>query len=145
MKLESLSSWLIFIAAVVAAIIFCCTSTPSKSDESEEYSDDYTVEYDKGFDAGYDFGYDFGYDEGFDAAYSDFENAVSRDAIFFVRETCEWHPEEAVCIIESYENGEEYYGNYQITEKDYKDAVESLCRYYDYFYSQLYEEDVNKY
>ena len=138
MKLESLSSWLIFIAVFVAAIIFCCTSTPLNSNDSGE---DYTEEYDAGFHDGYD----FGYDEGFDAAYSRFESAVNHDAIFFVNETCEWHPEEAVCIIEAYENGEGYYGDYQITEKDYKDAVESLCRYYGYFYSRLYEEDIDKY
>ncbi len=71
--------------------------------------------------------------------YGDVALMLEEDAIEYVREGCDWHPEEALHIIQAYERGETYYGSYRITDTDYKEAVRSLCRFYSFFYEREYQ------
>ena len=71
--------------------------------------------------------------------YGDVALMLQEDAIDYVRETCDWHPEEAIYIIQAYESGEKYYGSHLITEADYHEAIRTLCRFYSYFLEQEYK------
>ena len=87
-----------------------------------------------------EYGYEM-YEAGYDEAYGDFEDIIQYKAIKYARNFSEWHPEEAMCIIDAYESGDFYYGSATITEEDYKEAVASLYHYYAYFYSSMYKQD----
>lgn len=96
------------------------------------YSDadtDFFEGYDYGYDEGYNEGYDEGYNEGFSDMEWEFEEAVDH-----ARDYSEWHPEEAAMLIEEYQNGT---GEY--TEEEYLDAIESLYRFFEYLYYNMYE------
>ena len=128
--LQIISVWLF----VVVICFTSCSDNNYKAQESFDHG--YTV----GYDDGYDDGSFEGYLEGFDDACAEYVDAIEWSAIDHVYEYCDFHPEEAVCIIEDYENGDD-----SVTEEEYKGAIKSLCYYYDYFYSRLYREDIDKY
>lgn len=71
--------------------------------------------------------------------YADVALLLQEDAVDYVREGCDWHPEDALCIVRAYEKGEKYYGSHLITEEDYQEAIRALCRFYSYFLDQEYK------
>ena len=111
------------------------------------FNDGYDVGYIEGewdgFDNGYDEGHSEGYKEGFDEAYYSFEAIALHDAARYAEKHGGWHPEEAMEIIDAYENDELAFGKMRVTEQDYKKAVKSLYLYYEYFYNGLYHDKMN--
>ena len=108
--------------------------------------DGYESGYDDGCSAARDelseYGYEM-YKRGYDEAYRDIvEEIIDYEAVHYARNFSNWHPEEAMGIIDCYESGDRYYGDIPITEEDYRDAIKSLYHYYAYFYSALYEDDI---
>ena len=100
----------------------------------EGSSSGYYTGYDEGYSEGYSKGYDEGYNEGYSEVMAHFENIIEYDAIHYAREYSIFHPEEALCIIDDYENGE------PVTEEDYNEAIESLYRYCEYLYYKEYDK-----
>ena len=104
----------------------------------EGYEEGSSSGYDKGYDEGHDDGYNDGYNNGYDEGYSEaltyFESIIEYDAIHYARENSDFHPEEALCIIDDYENGT------PVTEEDYNEAIESLYRYCEYLYYKEYDK-----
>lgn len=110
------------------------------------YSEGYEQGYKWGYDDGYRYGKEDGFTEGYDEAkseYGDYES-LEMDAVDFVRKHSEWHPEEAIYIIEAYRNGGDYCG-YVPTKEDYDDAIESLSKFYEYFYFGMYNSNDTTY
>jgi hypothetical protein len=77
------------------------------------------------------------YEAGFKEAYGEFYHAIDYEAVHYAKDNGGWHPEEAMCIIDAYENGEGY------TEEEYREAVRSLYCFYEYFYNSWYKEVVD--
>ena len=98
------------------------------------YNEGYDVGYEEGQWDGHTDGWHEGYDEGHKDACADFEEIINYDAVFYAKEYSEFHPEEAMQIIELYESEEAI-----ITESEYKEAVKSLFYYSKYFYHDLYK------
>ena len=113
--------------------------------------------YDDGFEDGYDDGYsdavlkmekkfsywyDEGYWEGSREGWIDYLEKPGRyleeEAVHYAREYSQWHPEEAMAIIQSYQNKEPLDGAIP-TYEEYIDAIESLLRFYEYFYCAMYK------
>lgn len=135
---------------------------------SDMYGDSYDRGYIDGFSKAeadgqyyaeqeYKIGYEEGYSDGLNAhsedSYSDFDadaywaeykvyaaNHFGHEAESYASIESEWHPEEALMIIECYENNEysEECGSVP-TKQDFLDAVYSLMCFYDYFYGSRYE------
>lgn len=139
-------------AAILAVLILIlCLSACSKPTYEEGYEDGYSdaefeVEYlmEAECQGWYDMGYSDGYYEGSNDGWVDNLEEIGRffeeDAVDFVREHCQWHPEEAVCIIEAYRNNEPFYENGSPpSRQDYLDAIDSLIYFYEYFYGSYYE------
>lgn len=103
------------------------------------YEEGLSVGQENGYDEGYNEGYNNGYEIGRDERY-DFGWYFEEKAIDYVREHNQWHPEEALMIIEAYQNNEPFYQDGSPpSEHDYNDAIESLMLFYDYFYSSKYK------
>ena len=109
------------------------------------------TEYDQGYDDGYaeakyyysDKAYEM-YFEGYQEAYWDFVDEIIFDkAEEYATWYSEYHPEEAMCIILCHEKGRSSCNGTRITDKVYKEAVASLCHYYEYFYSGEHENAVD--
>ena len=139
------------IAALCTVLLFalCCFAScdrPTYEDGYiEGYSDGYSaaesdMEYlsEEEFEDGYDIGYEDGY---FDAEdeYSDYD-WLEHEAAHYAREYSEWHPVEAMEIIDAYQNNEPLDGDGIPSEEEYLDAIESLYRFYEYFYCAMYDE-----
>ena len=116
--------------------------------------------YDEGFDDGYDAGYEIGYQQGSEESYSEYELEesfdagydyaienclyedeiiwrIEEDAVHFARHNSEWHPEEALVIIESYQNNEPFNEDGSPPSwEDYTAAIQTLVSFYEYFYCQ---------
>ena len=125
----------------ILLLLVLCVSLTACCEESE---------YENGYDDGYrdakaelsEYGYEM-YQKGYDEAYTKFvDEIIYHEAVRYARGFSDWHPEEAMGIIECYERGDHYYGGTPITEEDYLQAVKSLYYYYAYFYNALYEEDI---
>ena len=143
-------------AAIFAVMILavCFLSACGKGTYEEGYADGYDEGYsDAEFEMeylmedefldGYDIGYDDGYDEGSDDGWVDNIDEIGwffeEEAVHYAREHSEWHPEEAMGIIEAYQNREPLYDNAIPNEEEYLEAIESLYRFYEYFYCAMYE------
>ena len=120
----------------ILLVIVLCLSFTACYEESD---------YGSGYDDGYrdarvelnEYGEEM-YQNGYDEACSDIiDEIIHYEAVHYARNFSSWHPEEAMGIIDSYESGD-----ITISEEDYKDAVKSLYYYYAYFYSALYEADI---
>ena len=108
------------------------TTNTSKPDYTEELSDGYWAGYDAGFDDGYLWGHDDGFSLISTAEWQAEDYAISKSG---------WHPEEAMAVIDAYENNEIFIENGVIpSEEDYKNAIQCLYHFYDYFYCGMYEE-----
>ena len=115
-------------------LIFCLSSCRTQKTNEDGYGDGNTSYHSRHSGEMYQ--------EGYNEAYRDFVyDIIQYEAVRYAVEHGGWHPEEAMAIIDAYENGQSYYGT--ITEKDYKDAVRSLYCYYEYFYNAFYEDDVD--
>lgn len=110
-----------------------CLSLLTACAEESTYSYSYEDGYEDGYNDGQEEGYDNGYWEGYSEAESDFDNIIEYDAVHYAREYSEWHPEEAMCVIDAYRRGE------AVTEADYNEAIESLYRYCQYLYYDMYK------
>ena len=97
------------------------------------YEDGYVHGCDEGYESGYDEGNFDGYCDGYNEGYGELLYAED-DAVSHARQYSEWHPEEAAEVIESYQNRT---GDY--TESEYRDAIESLYHFFEYYYYHLYE------
>ena len=119
-----------------------CLSLLTACAEESTYSYSYEDGYEDGYNDGQAEGYDNGYWEGYSEAEGDLDSIVGYNATQYASEYSGWHPDEAMCIIDAYENGECYYGNTPVTTEDYKDAIASLYHFYEYFYNAMYEDDM---
>ena len=57
------------------------------------------------------------------------------DAEHYAREKSGWNPEEAMGIIEDFENQTAYYNDFIPSVDEYIEAVHSLYYFYEYYYS----------
>ena len=141
------------LATIIAMLILvlCYLSACGKGTYEDGYADGYSdaeakMEYlmeDEFFDS-YDNGYDDGYFEGSREGWIDHLEKPGRyleeEAVHYARQYSEWHPEEALAIIYSYQNGEPLYDDGVLpSHEEYLEAIESLCRFYEYFYCAIYE------
>ena len=126
-------------------LLFSLSSCENKDSYHDRYETGYIDGERDGFDDGYDEGHWEGYKEGFGEAYYRFEEIALHDAVRYAEEYGGWHPEEAMEIIDAYENDELAFGKMSVTEEDYKKAVKSLYWYYEYFYDGLYYEKMDMY
>ena len=123
---------------ILLYLTLCLTSCDKVEANSYYEYNDSDHYYWEGYEDGRDSGYDEGYAEGYAEAQSHFYETVNYYAVHYAREHSKWHPEEAMCIIEAYENGVSY-GSTTVTETEYKEAVESLYHYSQYFYYEMYD------
>ena len=87
-------------------------------------------------------GYDIGYDDGYRKAEEEYDDYgwLEHEAIHYARKYSEWSPEEAMSVIEAYQNKEPFWQDGSPPSHDeYLDAIESLFRFYEYFYCAMYE------
>lgn len=138
---------IISILAVVFAIYMDFSKkseTSVKRDSESIYQDAYDSGYNIGYDRGREVGYEAGYDDG--ASYGWFDDIANPasyledEAVDYVRKYCEWHPEEAMTIIEAYQSGiPAFEGDPVPSYQEYLEAIESLKYFYIYFYNREYE------
>lgn len=123
------------IAAIITLVFFAislsaCGLKPYESD------------YDEGYEYGYEYGYERGYESGFEDGYSEGQmdgSAIEYEGIYYAVDNSGWSPEEAMIIIDAYQNGKPFWGDGSLpSHKDYLDAINSLIYFYDYFYSAKY-------
>lgn len=148
-KHENISTFLfgLIIYAIVAVAVFSVSyivdvvkDYSSKQETASENRDYYYEGYDEGYYAGYDDGNLMGHSEGYDEGF-DLVREAEWTAVEYAIENCRWCPEEAMSIIDAYENGEAFYEDGAPPSKeDYKEAVRSLYYFYDYFYCGMYDE-----
>lgn len=138
---ECMRRVLSFSLIILGALCLCSCSVGSKdtSQQSEDYRRGYANAMDQCDQMCEEAVQDFIDDIEYTDTYNDVALMLEENAIHYVREACEWHPEEALCIIQAYERGEKYYGSYPITAEDYQEAIHSICRFYNYFYEREYE------
>ena len=123
---------------VVCFIVMCSLSACSKETYDDAYEDGYNDGYS---DAEFEMEdrlqdwYDFGYDEGqMDG------HLLEEEAIEYVREHCDFHPEEAMEVIEAYHDNKPFWGDDSPpSHEEYLEAIESLYLFYEYFYCAMYE------
>lgn len=106
--------------------------------------------YDEGYEEGYNDGYsdaeleleeqlldwyEIGYDDGqMDGKWLEYE------ASDYARKHTGWIPEEAVMIIDAYHSGAPFWPDGSPpSHNDYLDAIETLARFYEYFFCRLYK------
>lgn len=134
---------------VLFALSICLLSCSQGRTYEDGYEDGYADGYstaesdmqylmEEEFLDGYDIGYDDGYREAEDE-YNDY-GWLEDEAIHYVREYSEWSPEEAMSVIEAYQNNEPFWQDGSPpSREEYLDAIESLIRFYEYFYCAMYE------
>lgn len=122
-------------AIIAVWIILCFLSACSMETYDDGYEDGYSDGYSDAEDEEFFDGYDIGYDDGKrDGSW------LEEDAIDYVREHSDWHPEEAVEVIEAYQNNEPFWRDGSPPSyEEYLDAIDSLIYFYDYFYSVRYK------
>lgn len=100
------------------------------------YSDSEWEEgYDEGYSEGRWEGYHEGYDDGFDCIWFAVEAAED-----YAKE-CWTCLDEALGVIDYYENGKPLYGeDSPPTEEEYNEAIQFLYHFCQYFYCEMYEE-----
>lgn len=132
---------IIFSIALSVALLFCLLSCETAKTYEDGYIDGCS---DGHFFASEEFSEHSWemYKKGYNEAYDDFVyGIIDNQAIHYARKFSEYHPEEAMCIIDCYKNGTRYWGKLPITDADYSAAVESLYRYYEYFLNAWYNDD----
>lgn len=130
--------------ALCLVLAFCLPSCERKNTTNDEYYGDYHDGYVDGYDDAVSENDIYeAYREGYNDAYSRFEDGVLSDAIDYVKKYSEWHPEEALCIIDAYESGELAFGQMIVSEEDYKEAIKSLYHYYEYYYNSCFYDVMN--
>ena len=130
---------------VIFSFAICLLSCSHKGSYEDGYADGYSdaeseMQYlmEEEFLDGYDIGYDDGYWEAEDE-YNDY-GWLEDKAIHYAREHSEWSPEEAMWVIKSYQNKEPFWPDGSLpSHEEYLDAIESLLRFYEYFYCAMYE------
>ena len=134
---------------VLFALSICLLSCSQGRTYEDGYEDGYADGYstaesdmqylmEEEFLDGYDIGYDDGYREAEDE-YNDY-GWLEDEAIHYVREYSEGSPEEAMSVIEAYQNNEPFWQDGSPpSREEYLDAIESLIRFYEYFYCAMYE------
>lgn len=120
--------------------------TKDYAQQITDLSDELDMVRGESYDEGYKNGYDVGYEDGFEARSEDtWENSQSilyamEEALHYARDNSGWHPEEAVDLIEAYQQQLPYYENGNPpTRQDYLAAVQSLQDFFEYFYSGKYK------
>ena len=116
--------------------------TSCDGDDGMEYKDPNLYRYDDYYedseDNSYETGYLEGFYEGYDQGFNEIENAVE-EAIDYAEY---FHPEEAMWIIEMYQTKVSYYPDGSLpTKEEYRQAIDSLIDFYEYFYNCKYENN----
>ena len=127
------------LAALLLLSLFFVSSC---SNNVHTYKDGYDDGYEDGLHNGRYAGYEDGYEDGYEAGSENYKEHgwwFEEQAVDHAREYSEWHPEEAMEVIDAYENGKPVYGSVP-TLDEYRDAVKSLYYFYDYFYCALYKD-----
>lgn len=112
--------------------------------------EDRPLSYEDGYEHGLeDAGHAFedAYEQGFeDARHAFFEENIEialDDAYYFTAQKGYWHPEEAIRIIDIYNNPNKYPNEELPTQEEFSEAIESLCIFYEYFYGENYKDYYN--
>jgi hypothetical protein len=138
--------------ALLSIFALICSSSCSGMVHTYEegYDDGYENGYREGRYEGYDEGEFYGYEEGYEDGSEDdyfewyddlpeYARYLEDEAVHYAAENGGWHPEEAGVIIDAYINGKSVYGSMP-SKEEYREAVESLWYFYDYFYSAMYND-----
>ena len=131
------------------ALFVCLLSCGYRGTYDDGYEDGYDegyfyamIKFEDYYDRGYENGYDEGYWEGSQNGWIDHIEEPGRyleeEAVHYARQYSEWHPEEAMTIIHSYQSREPIDGTLPSYE-EYLEAIESLYRFYEYFYCAMYD------
>lgn len=139
-----------FVATLVLFALSICLLSCSQGRTYEDgyedgYADGYsTAESDMQYlmEEEFLYGYDIGYDDGYREAEDEYNDYgwLEDEAIHYAREYSEWSPEEAMSVIEAYQNNEPFWQDGSPpSHEEYLDAIESLIRFYEYFYCAMYE------
>ena len=124
---------IILVLALSLTLVACDAKTYDEG-YSDGYADakaDMAYQLEEEFFDGYDIGYEDGERDG---------RWLEEDAVEFVREHCEWHPEEALEVIDAYQNNKPFWQDGSPpSNQDYLDAINSLAYFYEYFYGRHYE------
>ena len=140
---------ILFVAVIsllaLAGAIYLDFTKPSDTEEpirnyDNGYEEGKEIGYDIGYEAGYDAGYDAGRDTGYEYA---IENCMYDDEIIWrigedasgeAQKISGWSPEEAVWIIEAYQNRDAMHQDCAPPSyEDYLDALKCLIEFYYYF------------
>lgn len=136
----------LLLAALIAALFLTGCGKTYEDGYAEGYDYGYDYGYEKGYETGLDdapdayFAYEEGFEDGFEEGYVDIRG-IEDSAVHYARKYSEWHPEEAVWVIDAYRNGEclDEWEDSPPTKEEYEDAINSLYHFYMYFYSGMYE------
>lgn len=153
MDIKTIFGKILLSLLLIIAVFSACKKSRSYMEREEKentifnngYEEGYNIGRDVGFDYGYDEGYYEGFDSGYDEGYYDCKHDIEKDfdsIIFnFLEAGChtvakenEWHPEEALIIIDEYNQDPS-----SVTREEYLSAVETLCNYFEYFYYDRYK------
>lgn len=142
----------LFMFAMVLVVLLASCGTETYEDGYEAgYIDGYAEAQlevgdlcEKEFSDGYEMGYDDGFVEGSEEGWIDNIEEPARyieeEAVHYAREHSGCHPEEAMVIIYSYQNKELLHDDRSLpTQDEYIEAIESLYRFYEYFYGAMYD------
>lgn len=131
----------LIVIIVTGCLLLSCSSEPT-------YEDGFDDGYDEGyFDAinEYEDDYSRGYADGYIEGKSDIDADeiiyyITREAEKYAGRESGWHPEDAWCLIEAYQNNEPFYEDGSMPSyQDYLDAINSIIYFYEYFYGGHYE------
>lgn len=113
----------------------------AESDMMSVIEDEFESGYDIGREDGYHYGYSDGYFDGSHEAEDEcYYGWLEDEGISYARQFSEWSPEEAMQVIEAYHKNEAFWDDGSSpTHDEYTDAIESLYRFYEYFYCAMYE------
>ena len=119
------SDWKLIIALVAGFIIFCGAFRFGKTE---------------GYEKGYSEGISNEHETHDDDRYAEIVPTIMEDAVIYVRNHSDLHPDEARCIIACYNAGKTRcdYG-FDLTDSIYKEAVNSLYHFADYYYNDHYK------
>ena len=128
-----MKKWEIFVAALSMLAVFCAILADFSGKHSQPMEENRT--YDSSYEAGLSIGKDIGYEEGHSDGYATIRFSRS-DAEHYACSNSLYHPEEAMMIIDAFENNEPFWSNGEApSQQDYMDAVRSLYYFYEYFYN----------
>lgn len=115
---------------IISLFLIGCSSRTYEDGYNDGFNDA-RFELETEYEWYWDEGYCEGYSDGFDRI------ADSRsDAEYYACDRAVFHPEEALMIIDAYENNEPFWGDEKPpSQQDYMDAARSLYYFYEYYFN----------